>query len=66
MELLLAAAIATCATNPEVCTYNDLGQMTVVEVCDIAPEAQAEPLTFIAELPDGIYQITLAPKCLDY
>lgn len=66
MEILLATAIATCATTPENCTFEDLGQMTVVEVCDISPETEAKPITFIAELPNGIYQITLSPTCESY
>lgn len=66
MELLIAAALAVCATTPENCKAEEFDGGTLVHVCDIAPDEQAKDINFVAELPDGIYYFTLSPKCEDY
>jgi len=66
MELLMAAALAVCTTTPENCTTEQFGVGTLVHVCNISPETQAEDINFVAELPDGIYYFTLSPKCNEF
>ena len=63
MDIILAAAIAVCATTPENCNTEEFNNGTLVHVCDIAPEEAAKDINFVAELPGGIYYFNLSPKC---
>jgi len=66
MDIILAAALAICAEEPEKCTVVELEKVTIVSVCDIQPESEARPLSFSANLPYGLYQFQLSPKCTNY
>jgi len=74
MESLLILALVTCTESPSVCTKTEGPEVTkgrnegvsLVQVCDIAPEeVGASPVRFKALLEDGVYYFTLEPKCKD-
>jgi len=66
MDFILSLALATCAKAPDTCSFEELDQgLTLVTVCDLAPEKNGEPAEFMAKLPDGIHYFTLVPSCED-
>lgn len=64
MDIILAAALVACTSNPDVCTKQQVSENVYhLTVCDVAPDEQGAPVRFQAHLPDGMYLIELAPKC---
>lgn len=64
MDIILAAALVACTSNPEVCNQTEVSDgLYHLTVCDVAPKEKGAPIKFQAQLPNGTYIIDLAPKC---
>lgn len=66
-ELLLAASLAACAKDPNVCSYTELDSGKVVlTVCDVSPGDEGPPISFNVDLLGKEHLIVLEPSCKVY
>jgi len=63
MDIILAAALATCALDPSNCRVEDFRNGTLIHVCNIAPEQEAKDINFVARVGEEVYYFTLSPRC---
>jgi len=63
MDIILAAALAVCATTPENCVVETTSEVTQISVCGLAPEEDGRPIELSATLPKGEYTFLLEPSC---
>lgn len=64
-SILLAAALAACAKDPEACSYTETDRGIVVTACDLLPEENGRPISMEAYFEGRKYIITLEPKCIN-
>lgn len=65
MELLMTLALATCADDPNKCTFTETDRGNVVTVCGLAPDRGGRPISFKVLIDNEMYFVTLEPQCVE-